>query len=169
MVSLSRATPSFPTFQAAAPPQAADQTQRPPATQAMTMGWQVPPTRGTPAPDLAATALKLLKDVVDLLAQLLGRQGGEPLMRVPGRLPVQADGGLDRNGNVGGGGGGGGKMAGGHWGVVHTCKSGWITPEVKELTKYGYNPLRQGVGTPYDSAVSSWERDHGRKFPGLQF
>jgi len=166
MVSLSRATP-FPTLQAAAPPQAADQTQRPRAAQALTTAGQVPPTQGTPAPDLAATAIKLLKVVVELLAQLLGGQGGQPAVSAPDRQPAQADGGLDRNGNVGGG--GGGKMAGGHWGVVHTCKSGWITPEVKELTKYGYNPLRQGVGTPYDSAVSSWERDHGRKFPGLQF
>ena len=163
MVSLSRATP-FQTFQAA-PPQAAatTQTQRPQATQA-----QQALTVDGGGPDLQAVAIKFLKVVLELLMQLLGRPGGQG-QQVPkdGAQGAVAQGGLDRNGNVGGG--GGGKMAGGHWGVVHTCKSGWITPEVKELTKYGYNPLRQGVGTPYDSAVSSWERDHGRKFPGLQF
>jgi hypothetical protein len=62
---------------------------------------------------------------------------------------------------------GGGARRTGMYGVPWTCKSGYITQDVKELTRYGYNPLRQGVGTPYEAAVASWERDNGRKFPGL--
>lgn len=156
MVSLSRANP-FPTLtQAAAPFQAA-----------ATTGTQAPaPTQGTPVgagqpytPDPMVRLMKMLQSLMALLSAMLGGQSpGTPpndhMEKFPTIAPDAA-----RTAKP---------AAGGHWGVVHTCKSGWITDDVKQLTRYGYNPLRQNVGVPYDQAVSMWERDSGRKFPGLQ-
>ncbi|HEY8211667.1 MAG TPA: hypothetical protein VIG99_29495 [Myxococcaceae bacterium] len=173
MVSLSRTNPFSTLQQTAAPFQAAATTraQAPAQAQALTMAGNPAPAAGAPAAagsqDVVAQLLRILQSALELFARLLsGQDNPDNMEQAPVITPDAARAGQPAMGGgaprAGGGGGGG------HWGVVHTCKSGWITDEVKGLTKYGYNPLRQGVGTPYDQAVSMWERDNGRKFSGLQ-